>query len=57
MSKVMERYEKRMAKRRRMRGVMYQLELDLRPSEEWLEEDIGRKKWVINPDVRYSFEK
>ena len=51
-----EQYEKR-KEVRRVRGAMYQLKLDLRPAEEWLEEDIESQKWVMNPEVRYSSEK
>ena len=51
-----EQHEKRKTVRR-VRGIMHQLDLDLRPAEEWLEEDIESQKWVMNPEVRYSSEK
>jgi len=53
-----EQYEKRKAVRR-VRGIMHQLELEIDQDayEGWLEEDIAKKKWVMNPEVRYSSEK
>ena len=50
---------------RRVRGIMHQLELHLLTLEESekhsieyeLEEDIKSKKWVMNPGLRYSFQK